>query len=225
MKHTLKKSLAILLAMLMLLGVTATGATATNDATALNDAAAATADPAPTADEEEPVLLASEQLEVSLDEDETGTPEDEPKKLVAPKKITITVGDYVSMETLLAGTTWEISELYFWAKWSEAVEFEKDRSENNNDYIKGFTGLKPGQATVEIMSPDGEYAEIKITVKHIGWNWVKYYLLSGWLVGNDRLKTFWGCIGGGLWSIVLLLFSPLLGLLYLLLLPSFSAVG
>ena len=220
MKHALKKSLAVFLAMLMLLGVTATGAAATNDATAPSDAVAESA-----ATEEEPILsVQSEQLEVS-NEDETGTPEDEPKKLVAPKKITITVGDYVSMETLLAGTTWEINELYFWAKWSQAVNFEEDRNENNNDYIKGFTGLKPGKATVEIMSPDGEYAEIKITVKHIGWNWVKYYLLSGWLVGNDRLKTFWGCIGGGLWSIVLLLFSPLLGLLYLLLLPSFSAVG
>jgi len=197
MKHTLKKFLAVLLAMLTLFGVTATGAVAES---------------APGTEKER----IPEQAEVIVEDNAVQAAEDSPKKLVAPKtEIAIQIGDYVSVADLLTGTTWELEELDVSA-YNLVGAIALDRGEDDGRRIKGLTGAKGGKATLYITAPDGEEVEIKVTVKLSVWNWIKYYLLSGWffeLTGINKLKGFWKYFYGGLTGLFvvvqLLLIIPL----------------
>ena len=94
------------------------------------------------------------------------------KLVVSPKEMTIKVGDYVSLTDLIKGTTWKIEELRAWTHyyWEDTIEI--DSGEN------GFTGIKGGTVTLEITAPDGEYADVEVTVKHTFWSWIKYYILQ-----------------------------------------------
>jgi len=184
MKNMFRKTLAVLLAILMLLGVSAAGAFAES---------------APGTEEES----IPEQAEVMEEDNAVQAEEESPKKLVVQKtEIIITVGEYVSMADLLEGTTWGLDELFSQVTWNGVVEFDLA---GNGGYIKGFTGVKPGKATVGIMTWDGESAEIKITVEHTGWNWVKHYLLAGCffeLIGLEKPDDFFGYLRGGLINII-----------------------
>ena len=147
------------------------------------------------------------------------------KKLVVPQKeIKIKVGDYVSMADLLEGTTWAVNELEIWAYyWGSAISLDREWDGDGDGYqTKGLTGVKPGTVTLEITAPDGEYAEIEVTVKHTFWSWIRYYLLSGWFFnwinGEIPADSFLSNLGGGLTSFGMLLMAPvfpffLLGLL------------
>jgi len=136
------------------------------------------------------------------------------KKLVIPKKeITIKVGESVSLADLVAGTTWNIEELNFWASWRGAATLDEEWDDDYYGYhAKNLTGVKRGTATLAIETPDGEYAEIEVTVKHTFWSWVRYYLLSGWFFdmadGDMPADTFLGNLGGGLISIGTILALP-----------------
>ena len=130
-----------------------------------------------------------------------------PNKLVAPQKeVTIKMGEYISMETLLAGTTWSNSELgvycdgyvlehdYLWDYWG--YEFEV-----------GYTAYRVGSETLYIYAPDGEEVQIKVTVKHSFLSWVRHYLLNGWLfelTGVERPDGAVGDIAGGLLYVIFL---------------------
>jgi len=153
MKHALKKSLAVLLAMFMLLGATVIGAAAES---------------APGTEEES----IPEQVEVIEGDNAVQAEEESPKKLVAPKtEITITVGDYVSMADLLEGTTWDIKELSARATfWGDKIELDWD--EDAAGY-KGFTGVKGGKVMLDITAPDGEKVTIYVTVKNTFKSWLQ----------------------------------------------------
>jgi len=157
MKHMLKKSLAVLLAMLMLLGAMAVGAAA---------------DAAPGTEE----ASVPGQAEVIEEDNAVQAEEEAPKKLVAPKtEITITVGDYVSMEALLNGTTWELKELRVIAKfWGDKVELDWDKDANSFvQHVKGFTGVKGGSVILYITAPNREEVHISVKVKHTFKSWIQ----------------------------------------------------
>ena len=103
------------------------------------------------------------------------------KKLVAPKnEITIKYGEYVSMEDLIAGTTWELSQLTV-ACDGVSLDHDTEWTEKTGWCTLGFTGYRAGKETLFITAPDGEEVQIKVTVKHTFWSWINYYLLGDWI--------------------------------------------
>ena len=117
------------------------------------------------------------------------------KKLAAPQKeVTIQYGGYISMEDLLAGTTWDIRQLEVKQHGKSVLEHDTEWEETTGRYTRGFTGYKPGTETLVITAPDGEEVEIKVTVKHTFWSWIKYYLLGDWiyiLIAGEMPGSIW----------------------------------
>jgi len=107
------------------------------------------------------------------------------KKLVVSKKeITIEQGEYVSIADLLAGTTWNLRDLRIDASGDVEAQYEWD---GEHGFIVGITGVKGGRAAwLSITAPDGENASILVKLKRTAWEWIKYYLLFGWLVENGE---------------------------------------
>ena len=147
-----------------------------------------------------------------------------PNKLVAPKKeVTIKMGEYISMDTLLAGTTWSNSQLYVSCD-GFVLEHDFDLDDWGDGYEVGYTAYRAGSETLYITAPDGEEVQIKVTVKHTFWSWVRFYLLNGWLFELTGVRRPDGAVGDI--AGVMFYFIFLFGFLFAIpMMPVFMIIG
>jgi len=133
------------------------------------------------------------------------------KKLIAlQKEVTIKYGEYISMADLLVGTTWDIWQLEVAYNSKTVLDYDTEWMEKTGRYTLGFTGYKPGAETLAITAPDGEEVQIKVTVKHTFWSWIKYYLLGDWI-----FTAVLGRMPEGIWERLRIVVYPLFIILVL----------
>ena len=106
------------------------------------------------------------------------------KKLAAPQKeITIKTDEYVRIADLIVGTTWGDRDLDI--EITGGIGTSHKQGEGQIIY-----GVKGGKAELKITAPDGEKVEIKVKVKYTTKEWIRYYLLGGWLIENREFEAF-----------------------------------
>jgi len=135
------------------------------------------------------------------------------KKLVVPKtEITIKYGEYVAIKDLVKGTTWDIGELGYY-EWDWLLDYHWNW-DSGIEYLESISGREIGTTYLEIHAPDGEWIEIKVTVKPTFGYLFRYYVLGGWRTGMEN-KGFWQTVGGLMWSILSIPMLPFFPLFWL----------